>query len=92
MDLRIAYDRHGSGLRHDVDTPVEASIGAAHHAHAVALGSVIAVCGTPAPRVTERPWPPRDEEPCPRCIATVGGFTGFTTRLPHSAEPRGVTT
>lgn len=74
MKLLVAYSSSADARSVDTET-TEPEATAAGQAHAVQLGSAIAVCGTPA-LATDVPWPPASgAPPCPRCLEAVRGFT-----------------
>ncbi|MDP9397382.1 MAG: hypothetical protein M3P96_05960 [Actinomycetota bacterium] len=72
MDLRIGYRERGP-LALDTDVPSRADTTNPDAAHAVAAGSVVALCGAPV-AVGEDPWPPPPEAVCPLCQRTVQGY------------------
>ncbi len=75
MDLLVGYATPAETRILDTDAPTLPRVEAPAFAHAVAIGSGVAVCGSPAPRVTPTPWPPDGEAECPRCVSAVRGFT-----------------
>ncbi len=78
MDLLVAYATPAETRALDTEAPTVPRTAEPSYAHAKPLGSAVAVCGSPAPYSTARPWPPTGDPACPRCVAAVKGFTqGF---------------
>lgn len=73
MNLRIGYRERGPvGL--DTDAPSRADTISPEAAHAVAAGSVVALCGAPVGSADEEPWPPPSGPLCPLCQQTLKGY------------------
>ncbi len=78
MDLLVAHATLAETRTLDTEAPTLPRAEAPRYAHAIQIGSGVAVCGSPAPHSTGSPWPPNGEPECPRCVAAVKGFTeGF---------------
>ncbi len=75
MDLLVGYATPAETRALDTDVPSLPRTDAPAFAHAVPIGSAIAICGAAAPKVSTTPWPPAAEQ-CPRCVVVVGELTG----------------
>lgn len=65
-------ERESAGV--DVDAPSVTQTGSLADAHAVAVGSPVAVCGAAIDHTLDETWPPAQGQTCPRCADAVKGY------------------